>query len=139
MTRQATNTTEGDVLGEDFYSDDKATLGDRINAAREGAGLTPEALARKLGVRTSTLNGWEHDEREPRANHLRMLAGLMGVSLVWLLSGQGQGPSGEAATAQASAGGASRDAILTEFRALQQSLREATRRLARLEKLLADG
>lgn len=121
------------VLGTDFYSDDKATMGDRISAAREGAGMTPETLARKLGVRTSSLHGWEHDEREPRANHLRMLAGLLGVSLVWLLSGQGQGPSGEAAVAA----GPSREATLTEVRALQQSLREATRRLARLEKLLA--
>jgi transcriptional regulator with XRE-family HTH domain len=121
----------------DFYSDDKATMGDRISAAREGAGMSPEALSRKLGIRTSTLHGWEHDEREPRANHLRMLAGLMGVSLVWLLSGQGQGPSGEAGGETEAA--PSRDAALTELRALQQSLREATRRLARLEKLLADG
>lgn len=123
----------------DFYSDDKATMGDRISAAREGAGMSPEALSRKLGIRTSTLHGWEHDEREPRANHLRMLAGLMGVSLVWLLSGQGQGPSGEAGAEAGAGAGASRDAALTELRALQQSLREATRRLARLEKLLADG
>ena len=121
----------------DFYSDDKATMGDRISAAREGAGMSPEALSRKLGIRTCTLHGWEHDEREPRANHLRMLAGLMGVSLVWLLSGQGQGPSGEAGGETEAA--PSRDAALTELRALQQSLREATRRLARLEKLLADG
>ena len=120
-------------LDKDWYSDDKATMGDRISAAREGAGMTVEALARKLGVRTTTLHGWEHDEREPRANHLRMLAGMLGVSLIWLLSGQGQGPeAGEKATV-------GRDAALTELRGLQQVMRDASRRLARLEKLLADG
>lgn len=123
-----------DVLNQDFYSDDKATMGDRISAAREAVGMTPEALARKLGIRTSTLNGWEHDQREPRANQAQMLAGVLGVSLIWLLSGQGQeGPSGTGAARPA------RDAALSELQAVQQSLQEASRRLARLEQLLANG
>lgn len=121
----------------DFYSDDKATMGDRISAARDGAGMSPEALARKLGIRTSTLNGWENDQREPRANQAQMLAGLLGVSLVWLLSGQGQeGPSG---AADAPAARPARDVALAELQGVQQTLAEAARRLARLEQLLADG
>ncbi|TRW98466.1 helix-turn-helix transcriptional regulator [Paracoccus sp. M683] len=112
-------------------------MGDRIAVAREAAGLAPEILARKLGVRTTTLAGWEDDQREPRANHLRMIAGLLGVSLIWLLSGQGAGPSAD--DTPGDRGKADRAAAMTELRGLQQSMRDASRRLARLEQLLTEG
>ena len=41
------------------YGDGEATLGDRLTAAREGAGLEVGELAARLGVRTETLEGWE--------------------------------------------------------------------------------
>lgn len=121
-------------MGKDWYSDEKATLGDRISVAREKSGQGVDELARKLGVRGKTLTGWENDEREPRANHLRMLAGLTGISLIWLLTGQSEtGPGSDPGSAPSD-----KDVIRTELTALQQTIAEATRRLGRLEKLLSD-
>ncbi|MFE3837490.1 helix-turn-helix domain-containing protein [Pseudogemmobacter sonorensis] len=69
-----------------------ATFGDRLAGAREAAGLTQEELARRLGVRLSTLQAWEDDMAEPRGNRLWMLAGLLDISPGWLLTAEGEGP-----------------------------------------------
>jgi transcriptional regulator with XRE-family HTH domain len=74
-----------------WYTEDRATLGDRIAAAREAAGLSQTSLATRIGVRAKTLRAWEDDISEPRANRLQMLAAMLGVSLRWLLSGEGDG------------------------------------------------
>ena len=69
------------------------TMGGRISAAREAAGLTVAQAARRLGVKTATLSNWENDRSEPRANRLTMLAGLLNVSPMWLITGRGDGVS----------------------------------------------
>ena len=74
-----------------WYSDDVATIGDRLEAARAAAGLSQDGLAQKLGVRDSTVRAWESDKVEPRANRLQMLAGMLNVSLRWLMTGEGDG------------------------------------------------
>lgn len=71
-------------------SDD--TLGGRISLSREVAGLTVAQAARRLGVMTESWNAWERDRDVPRANRMTMMAGLLGVSPSWLLSGVGSGP-----------------------------------------------
>ena len=48
-----------------WYSDDVATFGDRLEAARAAAGLSQDGLAQKLGVRDSTVRAWESDKMEP--------------------------------------------------------------------------
>lgn len=80
-----TDTTEG------WFSDQTATFGDRLTGAREAAGLSQEEFARRLGVRLTTLQGWEDDRMEPRANRLQMAAGMLSVSIRWLLTGEGDG------------------------------------------------
>jgi transcriptional regulator with XRE-family HTH domain len=75
----------------DWYSPEAATFGDRLAGAREAAGLTQKQLAKSLGVKLTTLVSWENDTGEPRANRLQMLAGMLGVSLGWLMTGQGDG------------------------------------------------
>lgn len=70
----------------------EASLGGRLCAAREAAGLTVTQAARRLGVLKSTWQAWEADRKEPRANRLTMVAGVLGVSPSWLLSGMGDGP-----------------------------------------------
>lgn len=80
----------------DWFGSDTATFGDRLAGAREAAGLTQDGLARRLGVRLQTLQSWEDDRAEPRANRLQMMAGMLNVSLRWLLTGEGceaEGPS----------------------------------------------
>lgn len=68
------------------------TLGGRISLSREVAGLSVAQAARRLGVMTESWNAWERDRDVPRANRMTMMAGLLGVSPSWLLSGVGAGP-----------------------------------------------
>lgn len=76
---------------ENWYGPQTATFGDRVTAAREAADMTQAELARRLGVRLKTLRAWEDDMGEPRANRLSMLAGMLNVSMMWLINGQGEG------------------------------------------------
>lgn len=78
------------ALDEDYvFTDDVATFGDRLTHAREAAGLSAAGLARRLGVRRPVVEGWEADQGEPRANQMQMMAGILGVSLRWLMTGEG--------------------------------------------------
>ncbi len=116
-----------------FYSDKSATLGDRLSAARTAAGMTRAEAARRLGVLSATLASWEEDRREPRANRMQMIAALYGVSLRWLLTGEGEGapepmPEGKGAIALRQA--------LADLRTLRAALAESQQRLAQVEKTL---
>ena len=75
----------------DWYGPDKATFGDRLVAAREKSNLSQQDLAKRLGVKNSTIKSWENDNSEPRANRLSMLAGLLNVSITWLIRAEGSG------------------------------------------------
>lgn len=86
--------TEQSDTGADWYADEIATFGDRMAGAREAAGLTQAEFARRLGVKLKTVRAWEEDLAEPRANKLQMLAGLLNVSVMWLLNGEGEGLDG---------------------------------------------
>lgn len=74
-----------------WYSDEVATFGDRLTDARMAAGMSQKDLARRIGVRSVTVRHWEENAKEPRANRLQMLAGMLNVSLMWLLNGEGVG------------------------------------------------
>ncbi len=74
------------------HSDDD-TLGGRISRTRDALELTTAQLARRLGVKTETVLAWENDRSEPRSNRIIMLAGMLGVSPTWLLTGIGEQPS----------------------------------------------
>lgn len=74
-----------------YFGNDSATFGDRVTAAREALGITDQMLAKRLGVKLKTVRNWEDDLSEPRANKLQMLAGLLNVSIMWLLTGEGDG------------------------------------------------
>jgi transcriptional regulator with XRE-family HTH domain len=71
---------------------DDNTLGGRISLARDAAAMSVEQTAAVLGVEATTWANWENDRAEPRANRLGMLAGVLQVSVGWLLAGQGRGP-----------------------------------------------
>lgn len=72
--------------------DDGDTLGGRIFHARDLAELTVEEAASRIGVTAETLAEWESDRSEPRANKIMILAGVLGVSPAWLISGVGDAP-----------------------------------------------
>lgn len=79
---------------------DDDTLGGRIYRAREAMELTTAQLARRIGVKTATMSGWELDRAEPRSNKLVMLAGVLNVSPSWLLMGIGESPNCEATASE---------------------------------------
>ncbi|MDJ0628005.1 MAG: helix-turn-helix domain-containing protein [Rhodobacter sp.] len=116
-----------------WYSNDAATFGDRVAAGREALGLSQADLARKLGVKLKTIQAWEDDLSEPRANKLQMLSGVLNVSLIWLLNGEGEGVS-EPGDAAELPGGISD--LLTEIRQLKGTLAQTADRLGGLEKRL---
>jgi ribosome-binding protein aMBF1 (putative translation factor) len=116
-----------------WYSDDAATFGDRLAAAREATGLDQKGLAAKLGVKPGTVLAWENDLKEPRANRLQMMAGILGVSMSWLLTGEGEGV--DAPGDQEVLGGDVLD-ILSEIRSLRGQISQSAEKLARLEKRL---
>ena len=116
----------------DWYGPDAATFGDRVVGAREKSGMTQAELSRRLGIKLTTLQGWEEDRSEPRANKLQMLTGMLNVSLSWLLSGEGIGPE-EPSTLPLSN---DTQAILIEMRAIKTDMTRTADRLSRLEKRL---
>jgi transcriptional regulator with XRE-family HTH domain len=117
------------------YTDEAATLGDRLALARDRQGLTQAQLARRLGLRVQTIRNWEADRSEPRANKLQMLAGFLNVSMVWLMTGEGAGaPAGEVTAAEHAPAGLNE--ALAEIRDLRLLQAQITDRLARLEKRL---
>jgi HTH-type transcriptional regulator, cell division transcriptional repressor len=72
---------------------DSDTLGGRISRSRDALGLSIALLARRVGVKPSTLQAWENDRSEPSVERLSLLAGVLEVPLVWLLHGVGDAPA----------------------------------------------
>ncbi|MCK0151879.1 helix-turn-helix domain-containing protein [Marivita sp. S6314] len=121
--------TESD---QDWYAPEIATFGDRLTAAREATGMSQEALAKRLGVKKSTMRNWEDDLSEPRANRLSILAGLLNVSIMWLINGEGEGvenPDAETLPGDITD-------IILEIREMKADLHAKAEQLARLEKRL---
>jgi len=117
----------------DWYSEEAATFGDRVAGAREALGITQTELAKRLGVKLTTVRAWEDDVAEPRGNKLQMLAGVLNVSMMWLLNGHGDGidgPSDEAVIP-----GELRT-ILTEIRQVKSDLGRLAGELGVLERRL---
>ena len=69
--------------------EEEMTLGGRLYASRQNAGMSLNLVARLLGVKSSTLKSWENDRSEPRVNKLVALAGLLGVSPTHFLAEEG--------------------------------------------------
>ena len=122
-----------DLSPADWYGADVATFGDRVAAAREAAGMTQATLARRLGVQPGTLRNWENDMSEPRANRLSILAGLLNVSMMWLINGEGEGLDGTEVAGVLPGPAAD---LLSEMRGLRIELSQSAKQLARLEKRL---
>ena len=69
--------------------EEEMTLGGRLYASRQNAGISLNLAASLLGVKSSTLKSWENDRSEPRVNKLVALAGLLGVSPTHFLAEEG--------------------------------------------------
>jgi transcriptional regulator with XRE-family HTH domain len=113
------------------YSDDTSTFGDRLVLAREAIGLTRAQLASRIGVKVQTLRNWEEDRSEPRANKFQILAGMLNVSMGWLMSGMGEPPATPAAESPGDV-----SAILSDLRGLRGEQARLVEKMARIEKRL---
>ncbi|MDA7426353.1 helix-turn-helix domain-containing protein [Thalassococcus lentus] len=116
----------------DWYSPEAATFGDRLAAGREAAGMTQQELAKRLGIKLKTLQSWENDLSEPRANRLSTMAGLVNVSITWLINGEGEGlsaPEDEAISPDL-------NAVIMEIRTMRAQMTASAEKLGRLEKRL---
>jgi hypothetical protein len=81
------------------------SIGKRIEIAATKAGGVP-LLAERSGIAKTTLYGWIKGPGEPRASDLRIIVDCLGVSLDWLVLGEGG-----ASRAGASPGGSRQGAI----------------------------
>jgi transcriptional regulator with XRE-family HTH domain len=115
-----------------WYSNEAATFGDRVAAARDARQMTQKQLAKRLGVGLKTVEGWENDVSEPRANKLQTLSGVLNVSIPWLLTGEGLGV--ELANEDPSPPEIAE--VLAEMRVLRTDLQRSAERLGVLEKRL---
>ena len=128
-------TEELEHVEDHWYDPDATTFGDRLSGAREEAGMSQEVFAKRLGVKIKTLKAWEDDFSEPRANRLSIMAGMLNVTLRWLLTGEGEGPGDP----QADDLSPDVSVLLEEFRDLQSQLAITSERLARLERALRNA
>jgi transcriptional regulator with XRE-family HTH domain len=126
-----TDIADDDAIDFDDYSDSTSTFGDRLEFAREVMGLGQGQLARRMGVKLQTLRNWEEDRSEPRANRLQMLAGMLNVSMVWLMSGRGTAPAPGPGPREAGVA-----PLVDELRALRHDHLRLAERMARIEKRL---
>lgn len=119
----------------DYFTENVATFGDRLEAARLAKGMTSQQLAERIGVKNRTVDAWENNSREPRANKVQMLAGLLNVSMMWLMSGQGNGTFDVVENYDRPEGV---NDTLTEMRELKRSLLKAVDRIEELEGRLLE-
>lgn len=109
------------------------TLGGRIVHAREAQELTTSQLARRLGVKTETLQGWETDRAEPRPNRLLTLAGMLSVSPTWLLTGEGTSPNTALTRSQLTQVRDSIERLRNQARSIAEELENLDKRLETYE------
>jgi transcriptional regulator with XRE-family HTH domain len=64
------------------------TIGEKIREARKSAGLTQEQMAEKLMVSRQAVTKWEADKGIPDISNLKMISGLLNVSIDYLLDNE---------------------------------------------------
>ena len=114
----------------------ETTMGSRIQQARREQVLSVREVASHLCLKPATIENWENDRSEPRANKLLTLAGVLNVPLLWLL--EREGPSGRSYQPEAVSETAKIQQKLERAQAMQQAvtalLAEATADVNRLQK-----
>lgn len=65
-------------------------IADRLKAAREGLGLSQQAIAEHCGVTSRSQRNYETGERQPDALYLARLVEL-GVDVIYVLTGESMG------------------------------------------------
>lgn len=108
--------------------DDAVDIGARLREARDAAGVSRVQLADQLGVRESTITKWESGQTSPRGHRVSKLAGMLGVSISWVLMGHGAEPIGQVDDVEQ---------IRAELNSVRARLEDAVNELAVLEQRLS--
>ena len=83
--------TEGEKEYERRRREAREAIGRRLTTARAGRSIA--ALARAAGLPEPTLYRYEKGQMLPGADVLPLLAKAYGIELVWLITGEGEGPA----------------------------------------------
>ena len=114
--------------------EEEMTLGGRLYASRQNAGMSLNLAARLLGVKASTLKSWESDRSEPRVNKLVALAGLLGVSPTHFLAEEGH--DGEDRPAVKGYRGKLVEMLKAEMSCAHEQQRQLNERLRKIDGLV---
>ncbi len=122
------------------------SISERLRSVLDAKGLSIKQAADIIGIPYRTLQNYLLDEREPNAKAMSALRTHLGISVDWLLTGEGfmfHNAVGEAT--QAHAANKQEEAILELFRSLGeagkreiQSAAEEKKRLMDVEQRLKD-
>lgn len=93
--------------------DERQTVGDRVRQARNAAGLSLRAAARRIGVSPATLSAVENGKTGVAIPRLRALAAEFGTTVAWLI---GEQPIASDGPRRRSAGGTPVDPAGAETR-----------------------
>lgn len=113
-------------------------IGGRIREAVEKLGLTLKQAADKTGIPYSSLQNWAGGHREPRPEALITLGSQLGISIDWLLTGEGPMRRGEmqSEAAPAVADNPREQALLALWRELDEGAQREIQRAAEEKKRL---
>ncbi|MDM5064022.1 helix-turn-helix domain-containing protein [Aeromonas salmonicida] len=64
-------------------------INERIKQTRKRLGYSQEILGSRVGVSRVSISQWERGENTPNGRYLNELAGALGVTVDWLLTGDG--------------------------------------------------
>jgi HTH-type transcriptional regulator, cell division transcriptional repressor len=122
------------IVGDGFTRDKH--VGEEGHRRARGGRHEREELAQAAGREADTLGAWEDDVAEPRGNKLQMVAGMLNVSIRWLLTGVGEGvdPPSDATLDPALAAHVTE--ALTEVQNLRMQLSASADRLGTVEARL---
>lgn len=65
-------------------------INERIKLAREAARLNSAELARRVGVKPSSVSLWESGKNTPSVSNLAKLAVILNVRFEWISTGRGE-------------------------------------------------
>lgn len=66
------------------------TINDRITASRQAQKMSKAELARRVGISHASVSKWESGLNQPKGRYLNDLAAALGVTVDWLLTGEGE-------------------------------------------------